>query len=170
MLCVIRTMGSLPFTGLMQVYERSNREQGAREWPWEPENRQLALAEEAFYTYLSTCFFQTPEAACYLWLEQDQPVSALRCEPYRDGMILTALETDPKEEGKGYATRLLSHTLKALQEKGIQRVYVHIHRSNIASQRVHQHCGFVKTSQGGRLLDGSYSPELDTYRFDCMPE
>ena len=162
MLQVITSFGQLPYGALMKIYEKSNREQGEREWPWETPDRQLALAEEAFCTYLSTCFFKTPGAACHLWLEGEKPVSALRREPYRDGVLLTALETAPSETGKGYATKLLTHTLELLKA---EKVYVHIHRSNAASQAVHRRCGFVRTSQGARLLDGSYHADFDTYIF-----
>ena len=163
MLRVITSCGCMPFEALMKIYEKSNRERGSLEWPWESEDRQLALAEEAMYDYLKNCFFKTPGTAYALWMEKDRPVSALRWEPYRDGVLLTALETVPSETGKGYATGLLTHTLERLKAEGIQRAYVHIHRGNTASKIVHQRCGFVPTSRGARLLDGSYRSDFDTY-------
>ena len=166
MLRVITSFGLLPFEAMMKVYEKTNREQGNLEWPWESADRQLALAEEAMYDYLQDCFFKTPGAAYCLWLEQDRPVSALRWEPYRDGVLLTALETAPAETGKGYATKLLTQALEVLRAKDIRKVYVHSHRGNTPSKIVHQRCGFLKASQGARLLDGSYRPDFDTYTWE----
>lgn len=165
MLRVISTLGELPFAQLMRVYEKTNRDRGSLQWRQEPRDRQIALAEEDFYTYLRTCFFRTPGAVYYLWLEEGRAVSALRREPYRDGVLLAALETAPMDTGRGYATRLLAQTLDILRDEGVPKVYVHIHRRNAASQKVHLHCGFVKTARGAMLLDGSYNAAYDTYTY-----
>ena len=168
MLRVITAMSQLPFESLMKVYEKTNIEQGREQWPWEPPARQLALAQEAFYDYLREDFFKLPGAAYYLWLQEDQPVSALRYEPYKDGVLITALETAPASRGKGYATELLSKTLEVLREAGIRKAYVHIHRGNTASLRVHERCGFLQISQGARLLDGSYRSDYHTFAVDLF--
>ena len=159
MLKVIRSMAELPFGRLMEIYVQSNRETG-KQWPNECPERQIALAEEAFYGYLRQCFFTRPGSLYFIWEEQGQAVCALRCESYADGMLLTALETEPTSRGKGYATQLLNGVLGYL-EKG--KVYVHIRQDNTASQTVHERCGFVKVKSGARMLDGSYSSDYDTY-------
>ncbi len=168
MLRVITSFHRLPFGELMEVYEKSNLEQGSDQWPWETRERQLALAQQAFYDYLQGCFFKVRGAAYCLWLVENQPVSALRYEPYRDGVLITALETAPKANGKGYATALLRETLKHLGSQGNTKAYVHIHRGNPASIRVHERCGFLQISQGARLLDGSYRSDHHTFAVDLL--
>ena len=159
MLQVYASMAELPFGKLMEIYAQSNRVRG-QHWSGEPDNYSTVLAEQEFYAYLRQCFFTLPSARYFLWEEQGRKVSALRCEGYRDGLLLTALETAPDCRGKGYATSLLKAVLQYL---GKGKIYVHIHRSNEASLTVHQRCGFVKIKSGARLLDGSYSREYDTY-------
>lgn len=166
MLHVITTFRRLPFGALMKVYEKTNLEQGREQWPWETPERQLALAQEAFCDYLQRCFFRIPGAAYCLWLVEDQPVSALRYEPYGHGVLITALETAPDSTGKGYATELLKQTLEHLREEGIRKVCVHIHRGNRASIRVHKRCGFTQITRGAKLLDGSYRSDFDTFGID----
>lgn len=159
MLRVIRCMAELPFGNLMEIYAQSNRACG-RQWPDEPEERQIDLAEQEFYAYLRQCFFALPDSRYFLWEEQGRAVSALRSESYGNDILLTALETAPDCRGKGYATALLKAVLEHLEKKN---VYVHIRRDNLSSVAVHLRCGFVKVKTGARLLDGSYSADYDTY-------
>lgn len=159
MLRVYASMSELPFGTLMEIYAQSNRDRG-QQWLGEPEGYRPVLAEQEFYAYLRQCFFTLPSARYFLWEEQDRAVSAVRCEGYRDGILLTALETAPDCRGKGYATSLLKAVLQYL---GKGKVYVHIERTNEASLAVHRRCGFVKIKSGARLLDGSYSREFHTF-------
>lgn len=160
MLRVIRSMAELPFGNLMEIYVQSNKER-AQQWIDEPEERRLALAEQEFYAYLRQCFFTLPGSRYFLWYVHSRAVSAVRCESYGDGVLLTALETAPDCRDMGYAKSLLSAVLCYL-ENG--KVYVHIRRDNSASLSVHLSCGFVKVKSGARLLDGSYSSDHDTYQ------
>ena len=159
MLKVIGTMAELPFGKLMGIYIQSNQEQG-KQWPHESRQRQVALAEQEVYAYLRQCFFTRPGSRYFIWEEQGRMVSAVRCESYADGWLLTALETAPDFRRKGYAIKLLSGVLDTLK---IGKVYTHIRQDNQASRAVHLHCGFIKVKSGARLLDGSYSRLYDTY-------
>lgn len=159
MLRVYTSMADLPFGKLMRIYTQSNREQ-VRKWIGEPEEQGVAQAEQEVYAYLRQCFFTLPSARLFLWEEQGCLVSAVRCEGYRDGVLLTALETAPDCRGRGYAKALLSAVLEHL---GKGKVYVHIRLDNQASIAVHRRCGFQKLKSGARLLDGSYSTAYDTY-------
>ena len=58
MLYLARSLSRLHFSSLMAVYAESNRENGREFWPEEPEMRQIQLAEEDFYRYLSQVFFR----------------------------------------------------------------------------------------------------------------
>ena len=159
MLKVIRSMAELHFGNLMEIYAQSNEEHG-KYWSGEQKDRCIALAEQEFYAYLRQCFFTLPDSRYFLWEVCGKPVSAVRCESYRDGFLLTALETDPCYRGEGHATALLEAVLCYLEKKNI---YAHIHHNNTASVSVHLKCGFEKVSTGARMLDGSYSTEYDTY-------
>lgn len=159
MLKVIHSMAELPFGNLMEIYVQSNRERGLQ-WSDESEERRLELVEQEFYAYLRQCFFTLPASRYFLWDEQGKAVSAVRCESYGDGVLLTALETAPDHRGKGYAAALLR---AVFQHLGRGKVYVHIRHGNSASIAVHQRCGFVKVKNGARMLDGSYSRVHDTY-------
>ena len=81
MLYLARSLSQLHFGSLMAVYADANRENGREAWPEEPEMRQIQLAEEEFYRYLSQVFFKTPGAICAVWEESGRYVSALRLEP-----------------------------------------------------------------------------------------
>ena len=159
MLRVVRCMAELPFGNLMEIYAQSNRERGAQ-LPGETAEQCIALAEQEFYGYLRRCFFTCPESRYFLWDVAGRAVSAVRCESYGDGVLLTALETDPDYRGNGYAKALLTDVLQYLNPCN---VYVHIQRNNGASVAVHLACGFEKIKTGARMLDGSYRPDHDTY-------
>ena len=159
MLRVYRSMADLPFGKLMGIYAQTNRERG-QQWSDEAEEFRIVLAEREFYAYLRQCFFTLPSARYFVWEEQGRAVSAVRCEAYSDGVLLTALETAPEYRRKGCATALLQAVLLQL---GQEKVYVHIRQDNKASLAVHLRCGFAKVKSGARLLDGSYSRNYDTY-------
>ena len=75
MLYLARSLSRLHFSSLMAVYAESNRENGREFWPEEPEMRQIQLAEEDFYRYLSQVFFRSPGAVYAVWEENGRYVS-----------------------------------------------------------------------------------------------
>ena len=107
MLYIARRLKDLDFRQLMDIYEEGNLENAAELWPEEPQGQQLLLAEQSFHQYLRECFFSTEGALYCVWVENDRYVSALRLEPYRDGLLLEALETHPEMRQKGYAAKLM---------------------------------------------------------------
>ena len=94
---VAKKIHELAFGKLMEVYEEGNLKNGRELYPEESESRQIALAEQDFYQYLQQIFFRTPGAVYYVLEEGGRYISALRLEPYRDGMLLEALETAPNQ-------------------------------------------------------------------------
>ncbi len=78
MLYLARSLSQLHFGSLMAVYADANRENGREAWPEEPEMRQIQLAEEDFYRYLSQVFFKNAGAVYAVWKENGRYVSALR--------------------------------------------------------------------------------------------
>lgn len=162
MLILATRLRELSFRDLMAVYAEENLQSGRQHWPAEPEGRQPDLAEQAFYQYLRQVFFRTPGAYYAVWVENGQYVSALRMEPYRDGLLLNALETAPAHRGKGYATALVSAVLRQTQSK----VYSHVEKQNRISIRTHETCGFYKVSDFAVYADGSVTRRSWTLRHD----
>lgn len=152
MLFVAHRLRDLSFGRLMEVYREGNAENGIECWPGESPERQLALAEQDFYDYLSQTFFRASGAFYGLWEANGNYVSALRMEPYQDGFLLSALETAPEHRRKGYARKLI---LAVLGEMGSVKIYSHVSKRNFASIRVHEDCGFQKVLDHAVYADGS---------------
>ena len=151
MLILATKLCELSFTGLMTVYEEGNQENGALMYPELPENRQILNAEQSFYQYLKESFFPTKGAVYAIWEEGGIYISALRLEPYEDGLLLEALETAPAYRRKGYAEKLIL----SVQENFPQKMYSHISKRNAPSLAVHEKCGFRKVLDYARYIDGS---------------
>ena len=160
MLHWIRKLKDLDFRQLMEVYEEGNLESAAEFYPEAPENQQLLLAEQAFYQYLRECFFPTEGAVYAVWVENGRYVSALRLEPYQDGLLLEALETAPAHRRKGYAAALVT---AVLQELGGRKVYSHVGKRNTASLKVHEKCGFQRIAEHAVYADGSVARSACTF-------
>lgn len=152
MLKIAEKLNELDFGQLMAVYEEGNLENGAEFWPELPRGQQILRAEQVFYQYLRECFFTTEGAICALWVIGGQYVSALRLEPYQDGMLLEALETAPEHRHKGYASKLIR---AVLEQVGNQKVYSHVAKRNAASLRTHEKCGFHRILEHALYADGS---------------
>ena len=166
MVKLARKLNDLSFGKLMQVYAESNRENGQEFWPQESEFRQVAQAEQEFYNYLQQVFFKTP-GAYYAVLEQGgRYMSALRLEPYRDGLLLEALETAPDQRGRGYAKILIQNVL---QHTGSTKIYSHVGKRNPASLQAHESCGFRKISDFAVYADGSVNQRSFTLCYDVNP-
>ena len=152
MLVIAKSLGALNFGQLMAVYEQSNRENGAEFWPDLSEGQQILRVEQDFYQYLRECFFTTEGAVYALWSPAGEYVSALRLEPYQDGLLLEALETAPGQRRKGYAADLIT---AVLQMVGETKVYSHVSKRNTASLRTHEKCGFHRVLEHAVYADGS---------------
>lgn len=159
MLIIVDTMKDLNFRQLMDVYEELNMEQGRLLFPRESPAQWPLLAEQDFYQYLRECFFPTPGAVYAIWLEGGRYVSALRLEPYMDGLLIEALETLPSCRGRGYAGQLLT----AVKARYDAVLYAHVDKKNIPSIRAHERCGFYRITEQARYADGSVLPGSCTY-------
>lgn len=155
MLKIIHSMQVLRFSSLMAVYEQSNQEYGRENYPALSPAEQLLQAEQDFYDYLRDDFFREPQAFCALWELQGCCVSALRIMQYRDGFLLSGLETAPEARGKGCAKSLLKEVLSYMENCTNGVLYSHVKKNNIASLAVHKACGFEKYSDVASYIDGS---------------
>lgn len=152
MLIIVKSLKELSFRRLMDVYEESNRENGMEFWPELSRGQQLLQAEQDFYQYLHDGFFTTHGAVYAIWEESGNYVSALRLEPYKDGLLLEALETAPGERRKGYAEKLI----QAVQKRcGSTKIYSHVGKWNEASLKIHEKCGFRRILEYAVYIDGS---------------
>lgn len=166
MLRVAKKLNQLSFAALMEVYLDANREHGAELAPGEPEARQIQVSEERFYSYLHDDFFAHSGAYYCVWEENGKYVSALRLEPYRDGLLLEALETAPDQRGRGYAVGLIQAVQKYLSEQGTVRIYSHVDKKNEASLRTHRRCGFEVFLDYAAFIDGSVNRRSCTLRYE----
>ena len=159
MLIIAKRMNDFSFGKLMEVYAEGNLENGQDLWPDEPQWRQIALAEQEFYSYLRQIFFKTDGVACLIWEEHGRYISALRLEPYRDGLLLEALETSPEHRRMGYGTLLVK---AALEYAGNVKVYSHVGKQNVPSLRTHERCGFRRILEYSVYADGSVNDRCCT--------
>ena len=151
MLILAHSLRELRLRDLMEVYADSNREK-ASDWPNLPPMFALQLAEQDHREYLQDIFFRTGGAVLAVWEENRTYVSALRLEPYKDGLLLNALETAPVHRKKGYAVRLI----RAVQENmGNVKIYSHVNKRNMPSLKTHEACGFRVISDCAVFLSGS---------------
>lgn len=165
MLQIITSPAKLDFGQIMQVYQQSIQISGKENYPHMDENPQILEAEQDFYLYLKT-FLRERENVCAVWLLEGKYVSALRVEPYRDGVLIAGLETAPAFRGKGCAKELLSATLGYLKEKQCNKIYSHIHKDNVPSIRTHLACGFVRVADHCVYIDGSADSKSYTYIYE----
>lgn len=147
-----RSMRELSFSKLMEIYIEGNRENGRDLFPEEPEGRQLQLAEERFYHYLREDFFPTAGAVYGILEENGEYISALRLEPYQDGLLVEGLETAPRHRRKGFGKKLMDGVLAQFPRK---KIYSHVGKKNAPSLALHASCGFQPVMEYSVYIDGS---------------
>lgn len=157
MLHIAKSLRELDFSALMEVYIAGNQENAEERYSDLPEGQGLLQAEQDFYQYLWEVFFATPGAFYAIWQENGRYVSALRLEPYKDGLLLEALETAPDKRRKGYAEALIRSILS-----GRGKIYSHVHKRNAPSLRIHEKCGFRRISENAAYIDGSVNDRCCT--------
>ena len=162
MLEIFTSVRRIDFQQLIQVYEESIKKDGMELYSHLDDNRQVLEAEQDFYRFLSD-FLRIPGAFYALWTVDGSYRAALRIEPYKDGALLTGLETASDCRRQGYASSLITATLRYLSQSATHKVYSHISNQNLASVMTHQKCGFRKISDCAVFLDGSVNRKSSTY-------
>lgn len=173
MMHLIYRLQELNFPKLMELYSESNRENAEEQYSWDDTNLAILKVEQDFYQYLNEVFFQTKGAFYAVWEENGRYKSALRVEPYRDGLLLEALETHPDYRNLGYAKCLVNAALELLKGEGNASVYSHVNKRNVPSLRTHLSCGFCRVSEYAVYIDGNVNSQCCTlqYRFSsCSSE
>ena len=162
MLKIATTLKELNFSELMEVYAEGNEKTASAAYPNESRYQGIRRAEQDFYQYLNECFFLSEGSFYALWLENSQYMSALRMEPYRDGLLLEALETRPGQRKKGFAGALMRGVLDHTRGTA---VYSHVSRRNAASLAVHRSCGFSQILDYAVYADGSVLTNSVTMKY-----
>lgn len=121
--------------------------------------------EQEFYQYILD-FLKQADSFYAVWVTDGKYASALRIEPYRDGLLLEGLVTDPMLRNRGYAKALISETIRYIDTIGGSKVYSHISRDNIPSIKTHTACGFAFLYDHSVFIDGSVDHKSNTYVFD----
>ena len=152
MLFLANKLNDLSFSALMELYIEGNQENAADQWKHLPEQFALRKVEQDFYLYLKDEFFKTPGAYYAVWQADGCYISALRLEPYQDGLLLEALETHPDYRRQGYAKGLIE---AVIQQFSGRKIYSHVNQRNIPSLRTHQACGFRMIMDHAVYIDGS---------------
>lgn len=160
MLLIAKSLRELDFRQLMDVYEEGNRGNARERFPHLPLEQGVAEAEQDFYAFLKEGFFSNRGAFYGVWVVDGCYVSALRIERYRDGWLVEAVETKPACRRKGYATILMKAVLNQI---AAGKVYSHIHKKNLPSQKLHEGLGFRRCSDRAVYIDGSVNDRCATY-------
>lgn len=161
MLVLAKKLHQLNFRQLMEVYAEGNEENGEDMWPELNREQRLLRAEQAFYQYLAEGFFPLPSAVYAIWEENGKYVSALRLEPYEDGLLLEALETAPQYRRRGYGEKLI----RAVQDAFPQKIYSHVSKKNAPSLAIHKKCGFRQVLDYAKYIDGSVARNAVTLQY-----
>jgi len=159
---IIEKFSLLDFGALADVYQESILQDGERNYPNLSYAEQQLEARQDLYNYLREVFFQTTGAICVVLEEKGIMYCSGRVEPYRDGMLISALETAPDYRRRGFAKILLSQIVEHIQEKNLP-LYSHIYKNNNASRRLHLACGFTVFENYATFLDGTVSHQAQTY-------
>ena len=167
MLRIFRNFRELNFEKLMAVYQESNQENAQAFFPDDSYAEQQRKAYDSFAEYLRQDFFRVKGAFYAVWAAENCYISALRMEPFEDGLLLEALETMPGHRRKGYAAKIICAVLKALPAG--TTVYSHVHKRNAASLATHRHCGFQEALEYARYVDGTVSRYACTMKISVKP-
>lgn len=162
MLKIINTMSRLNEAQLMAVYYEGNVANGAEMFSEYSPSQQLLLAENAFLSYLREDFFTHSGTVYAVWEVDGRYRAALRLEPYRDGLLLEALETAPDDRRKGYAYSLIKSVLDYLGSLDYKYVYSHVGKHNTPSLGIHKKCGFEIISDSAVYIDGTVTQKSYT--------
>ncbi len=164
MFIICTRLSQIHFRALMEVYREGNQENAADLYPGLPENQGILEAESDFYDFLRRDFFRRPNAVYALWEEAGTYAAALRLSPYRDGLLLEALETAPEKRGRGCAKALVAAAAAWAGEQGWQKLYSHVAKGNAPSLAVHRACGFQILQDVAVYADGTVMTNCYTLR------
>lgn len=151
---------------LCTVYAQSNLLIGEQHFPNAPRYEQQLFGEQVLYDQFRELFYDL-KGFCAVWSAEGRCKAALRLIPYRDGYLLTGLETAPDAREQGYAKLLLEASCLYLRDIGCKALYSHVDKRNLPSLRVHVACVFERVLEHAVFLDGSVVNSHCTF-FKCI--
>ena len=163
MIKIVNSLEQVKFSELMCVYSEAIRENGETFYPKFSVSEQIYEAEQDFYRYLKSGFFCQKDSVYCIWEDDNGYCSALRLEPYKDGILLCGLETMPEKRRKGYAEKLVRGVQQYLCNRGSGILYTHVSKKNHASVMLLQKCGFQKVLDFAVYSDGSVMNNAYTF-------
>ena len=158
----VSSIDELSFSKLMTVYNETNGLTAKNDYQDIPDNERIFQVESDFYAYLKECFFVTDGASYVILEENNIYLSVARVEPFLDGIILEALETDPHFRGRGYAKELVGYIVEHVNCP----VYSHVSLDNVFSQKVHIANGFKIISNYADYINGTRSYKAVTFKYE----
>lgn len=159
MIIVANSMRDIDFSKLTELYKDVLDHDCRNTYQHLDRYEGRICAENDLRAYLKEVFFGYSKGRYYINIEHGQYVSALRIEPYKDGLLLNALMTAEDYRRKGFASCLLKYAL-SVEDRPI---YSHIHRNNRPSVALHEKFGFIKLLDHSVFLDGSVHTDHITY-------
>jgi RimJ/RimL family protein N-acetyltransferase len=166
MLKIYHSIRQLNMVQLRDVYAQSILSAEKQRFPSATEAKQMQRSIEDFYDYVD--FFLEDRYSFYaVWLVNDVYTAALRVERYRDGYLLSGLETAPGARGKGYATSIVRAVQEHLRQFASYKLYSHVEKNNKPSLAVHHKCGFQRISEHAAYIDGSVSNNACTLCYEA---
>lgn len=133
---------------LMDLYQEGNLENAEYFYPEEALPTAIRKCEADFLQFLEMKFFRREGSEYWILEAEDTWVSALRLNRIADNFYyLEALETHPGYRKKGYAVCLLNSVIDDLKHRGPFRLCDSVGKTNTASVRTHQKCGFEIVSE-----------------------
>lgn len=155
MLKIVKSLRDLDYPQLLAVYREQLEKSAVRG------------REAAFYEDLSL-FLAKRDNVCCLWAPQGRYAACVRVERYRDGFLMTCLETAPECRRQGFAYALVKTILRNFSQHGDKRVYVHVAKNNHPSINLHSKVGFRTVSDSARLVDGTVSQNYMTMEIELQ--
>ena len=150
----------LAFSKLTKLYSEDIDFERKRNYGKAYEFEGMLRAEQDFYQYLCEVFFAKLGGKIIIYEENNRYISAVRFEPYKDGLLLNSLVTEVDSRRKGYAQKLLHYALNHFADVP---VYSHVHYRNIPSRHLHEKMGFTLLYEYAHMLDGSVRSDYNTY-------
>lgn len=120
---------------------------------------EVFLGHDSFYDDVYD-YFSEQIGGYAVWQEDGRYVCALRFEPYRDGILISCLQTRENFRRKGYAQKLISSVRSQFQKP----LYSHVEKKNLPSRKLHGQCGFEVIADTATLLDGTVTSRFETLR------
>lgn len=150
MLLVLQSPDELDVSKLLAIYRESSQENCQRMFPAETFAASLEQYEAGYTAFMREEFFAGSGRFWMVETADDLLASALRLLPLEEPntWMIEALETHPDHRRKGYAARLLTDTVRFLEETHGEIVLLSgVGKRNTASLRTHLRCGFIREKE-----------------------